>query len=82
MSFFCSFLQSVLLLELQVLLVERVDSVDHRLDELDLGVTETVLVGDVVGGAWSKKRQSFTNNLFMKIKNNVFLLAWTLHILP
>ena len=44
-------LQAVLLLELEVLLVQGVDAVDHGLDELHFGVTETVLVGNVVGGA-------------------------------
>jgi len=38
----------VLLLELEILLPEGVDSVDHDLDQLDLGVAETVLVGDVI----------------------------------
>jgi len=41
----------VLLLELNILLVEGVDTVDHALDELDLGVTQTMLVGDVIGAA-------------------------------
>jgi len=41
----------VLLLELNILLVEGVDTVNHGLDELDLGVAKTVLVGDVVGVA-------------------------------
>ena len=44
-------LQAVLLLELNVLLVEGVDTVNHDLDQLHLGVAETVLVGDVVGVA-------------------------------
>ena len=44
-------LHAVLLLELDVLLPEGVDSVDHALHELDLGVAEAVLVGDVVGVA-------------------------------
>jgi len=39
----------VLLLELQVLLVQGVDTVNHGLDKLDLGVSQSVLVGDVVG---------------------------------
>ncbi len=45
------FLDSVLLLELQVLLVEGVDTVNHLLDQLDLGVAQAVLVGDVIGVA-------------------------------
>lgn len=45
-------LQSVLLLELKVLLVEGVDAIDHGLDELNLRVTKTVLVGDIVSGTW------------------------------
>jgi len=43
-------LQSVLLLELKILLVEGVDSINHGLDKLNLGVSETVLVGDIIGG--------------------------------
>lgn len=46
------FLQSVLLLELKILLVEGIDSINHGLDKLDLGVAETVLVGDVISGAY------------------------------
>jgi len=43
------YLHAVLLLELHVLLVQGVDSVNHGLDKLDLGVSQSVLVGDVVG---------------------------------
>ena len=43
-------LQSVLLLELKVLLVEGVDTVNHGLDKLNLRVTQTMLVGDVISG--------------------------------
>ena len=39
----------MLLLELEVLLPQGVDGVNHDLDELDLGVSEPVLVRDVVG---------------------------------
>ena len=42
-------LHSVLLLKLEVLLPQGVDGVNHDLDQLDLGVAETVLVGDVIG---------------------------------
>ena len=41
-------LHAVLLLELQVLLVQGVDTVNHGLDKLDLGVSQSVLVGDVI----------------------------------
>lgn len=41
----------MLLLELKVLLVEGVDTVNHLLDKLDLGVAQPVLVGNVVGVA-------------------------------
>ena len=44
----------MLLLELEVLLPQGVDSVDHDLDQLHLGVAQTVLVGDVVGVACEK----------------------------
>jgi len=45
------FLHAVLLLPLEVLLPEGVDTVNHDLDELNLGVSKTMLVGDVVGVA-------------------------------
>ena len=41
-------LHSVLLLELDILLPQGVDSVNHDLDQLDLRVAKTVLVGDVI----------------------------------
>ena len=41
-------LHSVLLLELQILLPESVDGVNHDLDQLNLGVAKTMLVGDVI----------------------------------
>ena len=41
----------MLLLQLLVLGPEGVDSVNHLLDELNLGVPEPVLVGDIVGAA-------------------------------
>ena len=41
-------LHAVLLLEFQVLLVQSVDTVNHGLDKLDLGVSQSVLVGDVI----------------------------------
>ena len=44
-------LHSVLLLELDILLPQGVDGVDHDLDQLHLGVAQAVLVGDVVGVA-------------------------------
>ena len=45
------FLHAVLLLPLEVLLPEGVDTVNHDLDELNLGVSKTMLVGDVIGVA-------------------------------
>ena len=41
-------LHAVLLLEFQVFLVQSVDTVNHGLDKLDLGVSQSVLVGDVI----------------------------------
>jgi len=41
----------VLLLEGNVLSVQGVDTVNHALDELNLGVAQTMLVGDIVGDA-------------------------------
>jgi len=43
------FLHAVLLLQFQVLLVQSVDTINHGLDKLDLGVSKTVLVGNVIG---------------------------------
>ena len=43
--------EAVLLLELQILLVESVDTINHGLDQLNLGVAQAVLVGNVVGDA-------------------------------
>ena len=45
------FLNSMLLLQLHILLPQSVDSVNHDLDKLHLGVAETMLVGDVIGVA-------------------------------
>ena len=42
-------LHAVLLLELKVLLPQGVDAINHDLDQLHLGVSQTVLVGDIVG---------------------------------
>ncbi len=44
-------LHVVLLLQLEVLLVQGVDAVNHLLHKLNLGVTQAVLVGDVIGVA-------------------------------
>ena len=44
-------LHSVLLLQFKILLPEQVDTIDHGLDELDLRVAKTMLVGNVVGVA-------------------------------
>ena len=41
----------MLLLELQILLPEGVDTINHNLNQLDLGVAKTVLVGDVISVA-------------------------------
>ena len=45
------YLHAVLLLPLEVLLPQGVDTVNHDLDQLDLGVAQSVLVGDVVSVA-------------------------------
>ena len=44
-------LHSMFLRQLEILPVEHVDAVNHLLDELHLGVAESVLVGDVVSDA-------------------------------
>ena len=61
-------LHAVLLLELDVLLPEGVDSVDHALHELDLGVAETVLVGDVVGVACEEGNSGVKLRTFQELK--------------
>ena len=46
----------MLLLELLILLDEGVDPVYHALDQLNLGVTQAVLVGDVVGNTCNETK--------------------------
>ena len=41
-------LHAVLHLQLNIFLVKGVDTIDHGLDKLDLGVAQPVLVGDVI----------------------------------
>ena len=41
----------MLRLEFKILGVENIHSINHLLDQLDLGVAQPVLVGDVVGAA-------------------------------
>merc|ERR1712142_105092 len=41
-------INSMLLLQLNVFSVESIDSINHTLDKLDLRVSQTVLVGDVI----------------------------------
>ncbi len=72
-------LQAVLLLELEILLPEGVDAVNHDLDQLHLGVAETVLVGDVIGVACRKSnlirfrlhKEKFFYNRRMKVFYNL-----------
>jgi len=42
------YLHAVFLLEFQILLVKGVDTINHGLDKLDLGVSKTMLVGNVI----------------------------------
>ena len=44
-------LHAVLLLPLKILGPQGVDGVNHNLDQLDLGVSKTVLVGNVISAA-------------------------------
>merc|ERR1711994_273689 len=44
-------LHAVLLLPFKIFLVEGVDSINHDLDQLDLRVSKTMLVGDVISAA-------------------------------
>jgi len=55
------------LLVLLVLLPQGVDSINHLLDELNLGVSEPVLVGDVVGKASLAARLS-TSSTGLQVK--------------
>ena len=45
-------LHSVLLLQFKILLPEGVDTIDHGLDKLNLGVAQAMFVGNVVGVTW------------------------------
>ena len=44
-------LQSVLLLELKVFRIQSVDTINHGLDKLHLRVSQSVLVGNVIGNS-------------------------------
>ena len=46
------------LLQCQILLPQGIHSINHDLDQLDLGVAQAVLVGDVVGAAGLATRLS------------------------
>ena len=48
---YCLELDSVLLLEFLVFLPQGVNSINHLLDELNLRVAKTMLVGDVISVA-------------------------------
>ena len=48
-------LHSVLLLQVEILLVEHVDAINHLLDKLDLGISQSVLVRDVVCATWGNR---------------------------
>ena len=52
-------LHSVLLLQFKILLPEGIDTINHGLDELNLRVSKTVLVGNVIGVSYflRKKRK-------------------------
>ena len=50
-SGYCLELDSVLLLEFLVFLPQGVNSINHLLDELNLRVAKTMLVGDVISVA-------------------------------
>ena len=52
---------AVLLLESNVLLDQGVDAVDHALDQLHLGVAQSVLVGDVVSDSWIHNTWKLSN---------------------
>ena len=45
----CANLHSVLLLQFKILLPEGIDTINHGLDKLDLRVTKTMFVGNVIG---------------------------------
>ncbi len=63
----------MLLLELQVFLVESVHSIDHGLDELNLRIAQSVLVGDVIGNSGLTARFS-TGSTGLKVQGFTTLL--------
>ena len=60
-------LHAVLLLELEVLLPQGVDAVNHDLHQLHLGVPEPVLVGDVVSVTWIESGLTTTNKGILQL---------------
>jgi hypothetical protein len=47
----------VLLLQFKILLPEGVDTINHGLDELDLRVSKTMFVGNVIGVSYLTNKQ-------------------------
>ena len=50
-------LHSVFLLQVEIFLVEHVDTINHLLNKLNLRISQSVLVRDVVCAAWENRCQ-------------------------
>ena len=59
-----------------VLLVESVDPIDHLLNQLDLGVAQSVFVGDVVGHTWTEIVRGETGNKITTHQSDHRTLLW------
>ena len=56
----------MLLLPLEVFLVESVDSINHDLDQLNLRVSKTMLVGDVISAAYNNHEINMISYAFLE----------------
>ena len=54
------------LLEFKILLPEGIDSVNHDLDKLNLRVSKTMLVGDVISAAYRNHEITMTSYAFLE----------------
>ena len=73
-------LHAPLPLECEILLVESVDTINHGLDKLDLGVAQPVLVGDVIGvSSLATRLTTGTTGLNSKLLTPLLKFVKTLH---
>ena len=71
-------LHAVLLLQFKILLPEGVDTINHGLDELDLRVSKTMFVGNVIGVSYLTNKQTFNiwNKVTYQCLNFISVPTW------